>query len=58
MSKFYLYIVKEYSIPKAIRADKGKETKILGVMQFAFRRRYKPGIPVHKIIVFGTSTRN
>ena len=37
MGKFYLYIVKEYSVPKAIQIDKGKETKIFGVIQFAFR---------------------
>jgi transposase InsO family protein len=56
--KYYLRTIKEYGVPKLIRADKGAETILLAASQFAFRKARKPHIPLEKTIAYGTSTKN
>ncbi|CZS92464.1 uncharacterized protein RAG0_03032 [Rhynchosporium agropyri] len=58
VGKFFLHVVREFGIPKATRADKGTETKLLGAMQLGFRRAVKPGLASSKALAFGTSTKN
>ena len=41
-------MIKEYSVPKSIRANKGTETVLLAASQFAFWRAQKPYIPLEK----------
>jgi hypothetical protein len=56
--KYYLCIIKEYRVPKLIRADKGAETLLVATSQFAFRRAQKPHIQLEKTWAYGTSTKN
>jgi hypothetical protein len=56
--KYYLHTIKEYRVPKAIRANKGVETVLVAAAQFAFRRALKPDIPLEKTWAYGTSTKN
>ena len=56
--KYYLYIIKEHSVLKSIRANKGVETVLLAAAQFAFRKAAKPHIQLEKTWAYSTSTKN
>ena len=56
--QFYLRTVQEFGVPKAVRADKGKETGLAAAAHFAFRRARKPEILIQKTWAYGTSTKN
>jgi hypothetical protein len=56
--KYYIYTIKKFGVPKAIRADKGVETVLLAATQFAFRKAVKPYIQLEKTFAYGTSTKN
>jgi len=56
--KYYIYTIKKFSIPKAIRTNKGVETVLLAAAQFAFRKAAKPHIQLEKTWAYSTSTKN
>jgi len=46
--QFYLQTIQKFEIPKAIQADKSKETGLAAAAHFAFRKARKPEILIQK----------